>query len=1320
MRPAERAVWLAIGAMILGTGVVCWTHLPQRLFDLAVSIVHRHEGHLRHLAVLAAKLAAAVAGLLGIAALIVLSRAATVTRLAFLVATLLVAAIGLRALSFRFRLLSSSSWGPFLIRDLINGAGLIGATLLSARAAGWLTPRRRRSFVIAAGLAVPLAALAASGASAASAHHASRSGARPPGLDRPFAEGVGGGFADVGPVGEYFAAADLEGRPAFVRRDVRIDFDWATGEKPGGSVSPGFADVSRDRFSVRWRGAIIARFTEPYTFEVDADEGARLWVRDGESWHALVDGWRSSGVRRSAPWPMTAGRAVEFKLEYRQTGGPAHVRLAWSSANTPREVIETLSRSGTNVSGVGYLQNAIWADAMKSGRDVWTVPRGNTPVPLDKNGWPLQDAENIVFEGATQTRGSYRLTFEGRARVEAFPAATFAVAGQVVGAELPAGAGYDPRTNVTTAEMRLASDPQLLSLKFLDTRRTATDRTGTGVRAVSLMRPLRPGSDRSAARGTTFLDDPKRFFSDGFTTIRFILNFDKEADWKERLPPSRAKATHENEPVPWEYMVMLANETGRDLFISTPVNASEDYLRKLALLIRHGSGDDGLPYTSGQKAPRFPPLNSNLRLYLERSNEIWNWAFSQSQDNMRQAREAVAAGTPDGLIVNYDRSVGADHGNDLWLRWHALQTKHLADIFGDVFGPAALGRRVRVLYEYQYDDFQGTASEGLTFLQRYFDNLDGAHVRDPKPVAAYLWGAGAATYYGSGNPQGKQQAVTIPDRGFERPPGASPWTFRGSAGVYQAPALTEALTVRDAGGAAAASGVGLGMRFTVGGKPLAVYELGRLRERQDAKPHTVRIVRLSDRSVVSERTLEPDRTATGDWLWARLPHPAVLAPSTAYAIVSEESPEGDRVHASPRADGAAELHVDGGLVVGSGVPWNAGSWQIDPRSNGELGPASFRFSAAPADGGGALPAPIEGKQAAFIAGKGSLETTIDFGKQGRYGVQFAAAAREGGETNPLDFYLDDTRITACGGGRDPRVCPEPFRGGGRWAYDVHDLLPYTTTALQVSGPHRLRIVGRGDDKETVYLDDLRVVSADALFEGGIPAAGQATGQVAIDDYGKQMNQQVRYASAFGLHPVAYEGGWSVGGDFGATAIQSVAKYLDPRAKPANDQAQEVIAAAGYALNIWGTYDQWPTDFEAPERAFSYPLVVSIREGGNRLWSTAGAAQPIPAALPPTAPTWAWPGRGHPGELAHAGDLAAYDVFTPASRPFDLTLETVGAGQTRLSVDGGLTFSIAGPTGHDLLGKGVLLTAGRHTLTVETLDGSLIVRSLAVKESAGPR
>lgn len=38
-------------------------------------------------------------------------------------------------------------------------------------------------------------------------------------------DGVGGGFADRGVRGKWYANAEFKGEPAFERRDVRIDFD---------------------------------------------------------------------------------------------------------------------------------------------------------------------------------------------------------------------------------------------------------------------------------------------------------------------------------------------------------------------------------------------------------------------------------------------------------------------------------------------------------------------------------------------------------------------------------------------------------------------------------------------------------------------------------------------------------------------------------------------------------------------------------------------------------------------------------------------------------------------------------------------------------------------------------------------------------------------------------------------------------------------------------------------------------------------------------------------------------------------------------------
>ena len=136
--------------------------------------------------------------------------------------------------------------------------------------------------------------------------------------------------------------------------------------------------------------------------------------------------------------------------------------------------------------------------------------------------------------------------------------------------------------------------------------------------------------------------------------------------------------------------------------------------------------------------------------------------------------EAVARGTKEGRIVNSGNAVLRENGEGVWQRWHALQTKRISDVFRNVFGAAAIGQRVRILYEYQYDDLQNTASQGLAFLDHYFNNADGEkHVSDPHPVNYFIWGSGAATYYGSGNPHGTQTKVSVPDGGFERPQAGS-------------------------------------------------------------------------------------------------------------------------------------------------------------------------------------------------------------------------------------------------------------------------------------------------------------------------------------------------------------------------------------------------------------------------------------------------------------------------------------------------------------------------------------------------------------------
>ena len=62
---------------------------------------------------------------------------------------------------------------------------------------------------------------------------------------------------------------------------------------------------------------------------------------------------------------------------------------------------------------------------------------------------------------------------------------------------------------------------------------------------------------------------------------------------------------------------------------------------------------------------------------------------------------------------------------------------------------------------------------------------------------------------------------------------------------------------------------------------------------------------------------------------------------------------------------------------------------------------------------------------------------------------------------------------------------------------------------------------------------MRLTSVDRIFADGIPGGGEATGQPAGMNIRNTMNVETDWARAFGLEMVAYEGGWSVGGDEGA-------------------------------------------------------------------------------------------------------------------------------------------------------------------------------------------
>lgn len=89
------------------------------------------------------------------------------------------------------------------------------------------------------------------------------------------------------------------------------------------------------RFSARWTGQVVPKFSEQYTFTLKADKGARLWVNG----KALIDDWRGGNAEATGTLGMQAGKRYDIRVEYFNSGGGASITLGWSSASQPKQAI---------------------------------------------------------------------------------------------------------------------------------------------------------------------------------------------------------------------------------------------------------------------------------------------------------------------------------------------------------------------------------------------------------------------------------------------------------------------------------------------------------------------------------------------------------------------------------------------------------------------------------------------------------------------------------------------------------------------------------------------------------------------------------------------------------------------------------------------------------------------------------------------------------------------------------------------------------------------------------------------------------------------
>lgn len=326
-------------------------------------------------------------------------------------------------------------------------------------------------------------------------------------------------------------------------------------------------------------------------------------------------------------------------------------------------------------------------------------------VPVDANGWPTGDFGVIlgVWPGMQNVGGTYKLRFYCNTTPTITPVASPGTIQNVV---------RNAQTGLVTADYVYPANGDQMMLKF----------TGTsgGVRHLSV---LRPGTQAADVFTQPFLEHLGRF-----PVLRFMdwthTNFHPASRWTERKRPehpSYAGATG----VPWEVCFDLANRLGKDAWINVPHMADDDYVRRLA----------------GLAKSRLAP---GLRLYVEYSNEVWNWSFTQATWNLDQAK--IEASSRKRSDLAYD----GETNDGVWAaRRVARRTKQIADLFREVYGVSDFRRRVRPVLGVQVAWPGLWLHEGL----KYLNERHG-------PPANYLYGVAVAPYFNLGEAN-NNNALTV-------------------------------------------------------------------------------------------------------------------------------------------------------------------------------------------------------------------------------------------------------------------------------------------------------------------------------------------------------------------------------------------------------------------------------------------------------------------------------------------------------------------------------------------------------------------------------
>lgn len=252
---------------------------------------------------------------------------------------------------------------------------------------------------------------------------------------------------------------------------------------------------------------------------------------------------------------------------------------------------------GMNIGGIAYWEHSPYNDPLRASGGFFSYSEGTwdsqqmKSIPVDANGYPLKVP--VTVSATTQyvramvntcRAGEYELRYEGDGDISFSGSASAVTKNNKTIVTMNGSCEHGWMDITRSNEANPIKNLQLIPVEYA---KMATPPLFDSL----FVHGLRP-----------------------FHALRFMdwmsTNGSMQSTWASRARPSEF-AYGIGKGAPIEHAIELANMLNADPWFCVPANADDDYIRKFATLVRDN-------------------LNSNLKVYVEYSNEVWNWGFSQS------------------------------------------------------------------------------------------------------------------------------------------------------------------------------------------------------------------------------------------------------------------------------------------------------------------------------------------------------------------------------------------------------------------------------------------------------------------------------------------------------------------------------------------------------------------------------------------------------------------------------------------------------------------------------------------------------------------